>query len=494
LTSETVADEPTAWERARDLAGTPFDVATGPLVRWTLLAWPNATDDTTEHLLVVVAHHLITDGWSSDLLVGEVVAVHRALTADSEPALPRLTVGYRDFAQWQRARLAGDRLEEHLAFWRERLDGVPALDLPTDRPRPRRQQFAGATVETTIDESTRVALARLGAERGATLHMVLRTAWTWLLAAWSGQERFAVATPVAGRVSPDVEGLVGMFVNTLAIPALVAPDQPFGDAVSEVRDSVLDALAHQELPFELLVADLRIERDVSRSPVAQTLFAVQNFALRDHAASAQADASRSGLSAWWQPVDTGGTRFDLECQVVEVAGGLRSTFTYSTALFEESTIVELAGHWSRALARLAALPGTLPGELGIPLAARVAPSAAPGPEDAPPDDDAAVESEQLVATVWSEVLGVRPGPHDDFFRLGGHSLLATQVSVRVAALLDVEVPVAVLFEEPTLHAYARAVEELVLAEIDALSDEEARELLAADTPTVSDPAEEPVNR
>ncbi|WP_340541044.1 amino acid adenylation domain-containing protein, partial [Nocardioides sp. GXZ039] len=347
LTSETVADEPTAWERARDLAGTPFDVATGPLVRWTLLAWPSATDDTTEHLLVVVAHHLITDGWSLDLLVGELTRAYHASASGLEADLPELPVGYRDFAHWQRERLTGDRLDQHVGFWRERLAGLEPLDLPTDHPRPPVQEFGGADHPFVIDAELAERLRDLARSHGATLYMVLLAAFGVVLGRWSRQDDVTIGSPIAGRVSPDVEDLIGMFVNLLTMRVRLDGDPSFADLLRATREEVLGAFDHQELPFEQLVGELDLPRDVSRSPLFQAVLTLQNFSRR------AASHSSADLEVTWGPVATPATRFDLEAQLVEVEDGLVGTLTYSTALFDEETIARLAGHWLTVLEAVA---------------------------------------------------------------------------------------------------------------------------------------------
>ena len=499
LSVEVVSSEAAAWAVARRYAGVPFDLAAGPLVRWHLLGWAVPEEEVpeeavpkegvlggaeSEHLLVVVAHHIVTDGWSSDVLVAELVSAYGALRVGVEPELPEVPVTYADYAVWQRDRLTGSNLESHLAYWRDQLSGLPALELPTDRGRPARQVYSGAAVDVVVPAELRAALLRLGREHGATLYMTLAAAYSWLLAAYSGQREFAVGCPVAGRLSSDLEPIIGMFVNTLAIPVRLSEDAAFTEVLADTRRAVLGGLEHQELPFEQLVGHLGIARDVSRSPLVQTLLVVHNFALRDHSAQ----VARSGLEVQWQPVDSGATRFDLECQVVEVAEQLRTTFTYNTALFDESTIAELARRWLTVLARVTALPNGTLAELGIPLAVHTAGAdsgASVAPDEASPrvtgdDPDRPLsDGEQLVAGVWTEVLAlpqVRPG--DDFFALGGHSLLATQVASRLSMLLEVDVPVALLFSAPTLAAYSRAVEELLIAHLGELSEQETELLLA----------------
>lgn len=240
-----------------------------------------------DHVLHLAMHHIVSDGWSLDLLLGDVAAGYAALR-DGGPPPPAPTLGYVDYAAWQRARLDGPASGDGFAYWAGALAGVPPLELPTDRPRPAVQSYAGGTHRFTVDADLTDGLRRLSRAHRATLYMTLLTGLQAVLFRYSGQRDFAIGSPVAGRVVPELENLVGLFVNTLALRADLAPigataDSPaaepsFADLLRRTRGTVVRALAHQEIPFERLVRELNVPRDVSRSPVFQVLFTLQNYA------------------------------------------------------------------------------------------------------------------------------------------------------------------------------------------------------------------------
>ncbi|MFI6451109.1 amino acid adenylation domain-containing protein [Streptosporangium amethystogenes] len=317
----------------------PFDLERGPLLRAVLVL---LTPD--DHVLLLAAHHTVIDGWSSDLLIRELLALHDGETPPPAP------VGYGDYAHWQRGR---DHRRE-LGHWRDRLAGLPALELPTDRPRPAEQRHEGAALDVRVDADLTRRLAELGAASGATPYMTLLAAFQVLLARYSGQADFAVGSPVAGRGLPELDGVVGMFVNTLVLRADLADDPPFTTFLARTRESALDAFAHQELPFDQLVSELNVVRDVSRSPLAQVTFALQNFK------AGQEDGRVSYLTL---PART--TRFDLGLYLFESPDGLVGHLSYSTALFDPETVELLAARFETLLRSIVADPGARVGELSL---------------------------------------------------------------------------------------------------------------------------------
>ncbi|MEZ0073108.1 amino acid adenylation domain-containing protein [Planotetraspora sp. GP83] len=320
----------------RELART-FDLAEGPLVRALLVRLAPA-----DHVLLLAAHHLVTDGWSFDVIMRELFAIMRG----ESPAAP--AVQYGDYALWQRDHEYG----REVAYWKERLAGVPVLDLPTDRPRPPEMGHAGALHGFEID----VDVAELAHAHAATPYMVLLAAFQVLLSRYSGQPDFAVGSPIAGRGLPELDGVVGMFVNTLAMRADLTGDPTFADFLARVRESALDAYAHQDLPFDRLVTELNVERDVSRSPVVQATLALQNFA----AGTASGDLALSSF-----PVEAGVARFDLSLYLFEKPGGLSGHFSYNTALFDPGTIERMAGHLTVLLREIVADPSRRLSELPL---------------------------------------------------------------------------------------------------------------------------------
>ncbi|WP_440070168.1 amino acid adenylation domain-containing protein [Streptosporangium sp. OZ121] len=322
-----------------DLA-VPFDLERGPLLRAVLVRI--AADD---HVLLIAAHHTVIDGWSSDLLIRELLALHDGGTPPPAP------VGYGDYALWQRGR---DHRRE-IDHWRDRLAGLPAIELPTDRPRPAEQRHEGAALDVRVDADLTRRLAELGTAAGATPYMTLLAAFQVLLARYSGQTDFAVGSPVAGRGLPELDGVVGMFVNTLVMRADLADDPSFTTFLARTRETALDAYAHQELPFDQLVNELNVVRDVSRSPLAQVTFALQNF---------KAGEEDGRVSYLTLPART--TRFDLGLYLFESPdGGLAGHIAYGTALFDPETVELLAARFETLLRSIVADPDTRVGELSL---------------------------------------------------------------------------------------------------------------------------------
>ncbi|WP_326820140.1 non-ribosomal peptide synthetase/MFS transporter [Streptosporangium sp. NBC_01756] len=349
----TADDEATAQVLIDEAATEPFDLADGPLLRALLV---RLADD--DHRLLVTTHHIVGDGWSVDLLLRDLAAAYHARRADDPAALPDLPISYGDFAHWQRQTQTGPALDRQLEFWSDRLAGVPALELPTDRPRPATQAFDGDWHIADADADLTAAVNRLSRERGSTLFMTLLAAYQVLLARHSGQDDFAVGSSSAGRSLAELENVVGMFVNMLPMRARLDDDPTFDELLERTRVEVLDAFDHAEVPFEQLVNALGVPRDVSRSPVFQAMFALQNYQM-----GRIADAGSSDLRIAWLPMDLRATRFDIELHVIEVPDGLIVKFVYNTALFDEATVAGMADRFLTLLRSIVAAPATRVSEL-----------------------------------------------------------------------------------------------------------------------------------
>ncbi|WP_232663170.1 non-ribosomal peptide synthetase/MFS transporter [Pseudonocardia sp. TRM90224] len=322
-------------EGARELVtaflAAPFDLAVGPVARALLVRI--APDD---HVLALAVHHIAADGWSVGLLVGEI------LTALSGGMMRELPVRYRDYAGWQRAQDA----ERDVDFWRERLVGVAPLELPTDRPRPPEPTHEGATHRFTMPAAVVAGVERLAAEHGATPYMVLLAAFAALLGRRARQHDVTIGSPTAGRPVPELDGLVGCFTTMLTMRVDLAGDPSFTQLLHRVRDSAVDAYAHQDLPFERLVAELNVPREVSRTPLFQVVFAMQNYR-SGTGAPGRLDVADFGPSVW-------ATRFDLE---LYTGGDGGFQFIFNTALFTEASIVRLGEHLTALVAGAVAEPG-----------------------------------------------------------------------------------------------------------------------------------------
>ncbi|HTG35429.1 MAG TPA: amino acid adenylation domain-containing protein [Thermoanaerobaculia bacterium] len=326
----------------------PFDLERDPVLRASALRLAPG-----EHELLMVVHHIAADGWSLGVMVEEIVSLYDPRT----PGLPTLAVQYADFAVWQREWLQGETLERQLAYWRERLAGAPALDLPTDRPRPPAQSFRGATRMHAIGAPATQALAALARRHDATLFMLLLAAMQTLLGRYAGQDDVVLGSPIANRTRAEIEPLIGFFVNTLALRGDLAGDPPFGELVARARRAALEAYAHQDLPFERLVEELRPERRLSHNPIFQVMFALQNTPLRS--------IELPGLT--FSPVEFAfpATRFDLEVFFTESEGGLAVQLTYATDLFDATTIARLESHLDTLLAAALAGPSRRLSELPL---------------------------------------------------------------------------------------------------------------------------------
>ncbi|WP_420126163.1 amino acid adenylation domain-containing protein [Longimicrobium sp.] len=332
---------------ARRLAGEAvqrlFDLRTGPLFRTSLLRL--AADD---HVLVLAMHHVVTDGWSMGVLFGELSALYQAFARGEASPLPELPVQYADYAVWQRGWLSGEVLERQIEWWRERLDGAPpVLELGTDRPRQMTPGRRVGRVFRPLPAETAEGVRALARREGATLYMVLLTALDVLLARWSGQEDVVVGTPVANRTRRETEGLIGFFVNTLALRTDLSGNPSFQALLGRVREATLGAYQHQDVPFERLVEALQVERSLSHTPLFQVMFAVNDGGAGDR-------PSWGGLEV--EPFGAGGgaAKFDLDVMVVEQGGELGVGFTYRDELWDVPTMERLAAAYAVLLEAAAA--------------------------------------------------------------------------------------------------------------------------------------------
>ncbi|MET0395972.1 MAG: condensation domain-containing protein, partial [Longimicrobiaceae bacterium] len=351
-----LAPEARAWtarERVRAEAATPFDLARGPLLRARLIR----LDDDDWGLLLTL-HHIVTDGWSTGILMGELSAFYTAIAAGREARLPALPVQYPDYAAWQRGWLAGPVLERQLEYWRERLaDAPPLLELPVDRPRPPVQSPRGAHRTFAVSERATAVLRELTGREGATVFMTLLAGWQALLARWSGQDDVLVGTPIAGRNRVETEGLIGFFVNTLVLRAELAGAPSLRRLLAQVRETTLGAYAHQDIPFEKLVEELHPERSLAHTPLFQVMFILQNN-------------ERGSLELGGLGVETLGhegetTHFDLSLAMVEGKSRLVGAASYRTELFDADTIDRMLAHYVTLLERAAAEPDLPLAELPI---------------------------------------------------------------------------------------------------------------------------------
>ncbi|WP_344525573.1 amino acid adenylation domain-containing protein, partial [Streptomyces rectiviolaceus] len=336
-----------------DALAEPFDIETGPLLRVRLLR-----TGPDRSALVVAMHHLVSDRWSIAVFLNELSELYEAFAAGRPSPLGELAIQYGDFASWQCQQIGGDGWQQGLSYWREHLAGAPAvLDLPTDRPRPAVQGFNGGSVPVDLPPALIRELAALAGRHGATPYMALLTVFKILLHRYTGQDDIVVGVPTALRGHAEVEPLIGYFVNTLPIRADLSGGPGFEAVLTRVRDACLGAYAHQDIPFELIVADLNTARDLSRPPVYQVSF---SYGREPVPTLAMAGARLTRL-----PVRSEGARFDLELQAFDTDGGVTGWFEYDRDLFDEETVVRLAGHFRRLVEQIVARPDAPIGDLDL---------------------------------------------------------------------------------------------------------------------------------
>jgi amino acid adenylation domain-containing protein len=343
LSGEAHARERLA-QRLREEVPRGFDLARGPLFRAQL--YRLAPDS---HVLLLAMHHIISDGWSLGILMRELGQLYGCFSRGEAPVLPAPRLQYRDFARWQRSWLQGEALEVQLSHWRSRLAGAPqVLELPADRPRPAVESNRGAIYAFTLPLELANALRGLARREGATLYMTLLAGFTLLLSRYSGQQDLLVGTPVANRNRAEIEDVVGFFVNTLVLRADLSGNPSAREFLARTREACLDAYAHQDLPFERLVEEMRPARDMSRNPLFQVMFALQNAPIQP--------LELPGLTLTPVDVERGAVQFDLTLTVQESVEGLIGVFNYATDLFNESTIARMATHWRTLLEAMIASP------------------------------------------------------------------------------------------------------------------------------------------
>ncbi|MGW1062488.1 amino acid adenylation domain-containing protein [Micromonospora rubida] len=362
LTITGAADEAAAQALVDVASMEPFDLAAGPLLRALLIRLADddgnpasAPQDGTpdrrnvdDHVLFLAQHHIVGDGWSVDVLLRDLITLYHG----GEP--PALPVQYGDFAVWEAGELDGPAARGHLDWWKSRLAGITPLELPLDAPRPATQTYRGDFVEFQLDPADTERLNALTRAGGGTLFMTLFAAYQVLLARHAGQDDFAVGASVAGRSVPELENVVGMFINMLPLRAELAGDPTFTELLERTRHSVLDSFEHAEVPFAKVVHELGLPRDVSRSPVFQAMFVLQNYEMgRFTGVSDSAD-----VRFQWTPMELRATRFDFELHAVETTEGLWGKLVFNTDLFTRETVERIARRWTTLLRAVVAAPDT----------------------------------------------------------------------------------------------------------------------------------------
>ena len=329
---------------ANEEAVFPFDLTRGPLLRARLLRVEEG-----ESVLLLSTHHIVSDGWSVNVLLRELSAHYLAFASGKPSLLPELSIQYVDYTLWQRQWLSEDVLQTQLSYWQAHLRGAPlVLKLPTDRPRPAVLTYHGARHVFTLPKGLSEDLNTLSQREGVTLFMTLLAAWQTLLWRYSGQDDLLVGTPIANRSHAHLEDLIGFFVNTLVLRGDLSGDPSFSTLLRRVREACLEAYAHQDLPFEHLVETLQPQRDLSHTPLFQVLFILQNVPTQTF--------EFPGLRLRSLDIERATAKFDLSLSLRETGSGLMGVLEYNTDLFEADTIARMAAHWQRLLEGVVADP------------------------------------------------------------------------------------------------------------------------------------------
>jgi amino acid adenylation domain-containing protein len=322
----------------------PFDLSRGPLIRGSVLQLGDE-----EHVGLLTMHHIVSDGWSTGILVREVATLYVAFCGGSSSSLPPLPIQYADFAQWQRQWLQGEVLETQIAYWKKQLAGAPALiDLPTDHPRPAVQTFRGVHQSLVLPKHLQEGFKALSRQEGVTLFMTFLAAFKVLLSRYTSQDDLIVGTPIANRNRLETEGLIGFFVNALVLRTDLSGNPSFREFLRRVREVCLGAYGHQDLPFDRLVEELHVKRDLSRNPLFQVMFVLHNASLRT--------VDLPGLTLSPVEGDSETAHFDLTLQIVDTEQGLTAAFVYNTDLFEAGTIARMLGNFQTLLEAVIADP------------------------------------------------------------------------------------------------------------------------------------------
>lgn len=449
----------------REEQARPFDLAAGPLIRAAVVHV--APDET---VLAVTMHHIISDGWSIDVFLDELCRFYAArIGGDAEPPEP-LAVQYVDFAAWQRRRYESGLLAPQLDYWRDALAGAPTLlELPTDRPRPEAQSYQGAVHTMTIDAPLTALLSRRARESGVTAFMTLLAAFGIALRRWSGQDDMVIGFPAAGRSRSELEPLIGMFVNTVPIRLQIPEGTSFTSLLAQVRARTVDALTHQEVPFEKLVDELGVERSLSWSPLFQAMFISQSA---PPALPPPEGLRVEAITA----AETGTAKFDVTLAIAERDDRLAVNLEYDRALFDAATMARFADEYAGLLRDGLEAPEA-------PLAISAPRDHVPSRRATPPAAPAAVAAqagrpatpvEAMLAEIWRDVLRLDDvRVTDNFFEVGGDSIVSIQVIAQLRHR-GWRIDPKQIFRHQTIRALAAVAEPAVASR--AQAEDETRPL------------------
>jgi thioesterase domain-containing protein len=471
LTDLTSVADPTAeaYQLARREVEEPFDLSSAPLFRVRLF---RAT--ALDHVFLCTMHHIITDAWSLQVFAKELARLYSAFSQGQAPSLPPLPIRYGDFAEWQLEWFHTDRVQQQLAYWKNKLEGAPALlEMPTDIPRPQEQTFEGAIEFVPISSDIIEGIKNVATRCQATPFMVQLAAFKVLLYRYAKQDDVLVGIPVTGRNRVETEGLIGFFVNTLVLRDDLSGNPRFTDLVTQVRETLMGAFSNVDVPFEKVVEVLQPERNLSFNPLFQVMFATLKSAVRSH--------QFGDLTAFPYVVSPETSIFDLSFTVIEdIDQKWWAQIEYNTNLFKQERISRMLSDYTSVLegvvsgpeGHILALP--LP---SLPESADIlnVSSADKGSSNEITKRKSPVSStrrvserridpidqeQKLLVEIWKQVLGVREvGIRDSFFDIGGHSLMAARLVAQIHEVTGRRIPVSAIFRAPTIEAFAPLLRE-----------------------------------
>jgi non-ribosomal peptide synthetase component F/thioesterase domain-containing protein len=433
------------WESIRAEASAGLNLVRGPLMRARLFRLR-----PQEHVLVIVTHHILVDGWSQNVIQRDLWAIYDTLREGQEPSLPPLTIQYGDFVHWQQEWLASDLAVDELDFWKKQLAApLPVLNLPTDRP-PRNLQSSQGGMETVLFQEDLIqSLKKLCRSQDVTMFMLMLTCFGALLHRYTDQEDILIGSPVANR-KPETELLIGPFAGPVTLRLSLSGNPTLRELLGRVRDLTADALSHTDLPFEVILEKVEVRSVHGRNPLSQCYFFYQTAFLQPR--------QLRGLTITPLPDFALGTHFELQLGLLERREGVRAQLEYNLRLFEPATIKEILGLYEKLLCAFVENPEQHLSDLPLPERARQGivqdGDSVPKPDYMPPRDPVEV----ALAQIWQEVLErPRIGVCDDFFDLGGHSLLAARLLAQIERSLGKELPLASLLDAATIEQQARLI-------------------------------------
>jgi thioesterase domain-containing protein/acyl carrier protein len=460
--------EAEALRLATEEARRPFAFDGEPLLRTTL-----ARLGAEDHRLFVTLHQFVIDCTSIyQVLLPELTALYEAFSNDRPSPLQDLPIQYADYSYWQRHQIKNDGLVPQLAYWQERLSGAPDLQLSSDQPPPARRSFRGAMLPFRLPESLSSALRSLSYEERVTPFMTLLASFKALLHLYTPQDDVTVGTATAGRKRPELDPLMGYFLNYLVLRTDMTGDPSFRELLGRVREVTLGALSHDDIPFDRLVRELHPERHPSRNPLFQVAFTHAPGLSMAYSSASSTNTIAPSWTLTQLDVDVGTSKFDLSVDIDDGPEFVAGRLFYSTDLFAATTIDQMIGHWEMLIAGLVADPNRRLSDLPQ-LTQAVARPAVPPPTNNVPDRRVSPEPteprsrneasgiaprdelEHLLTTIWERALGVQPiSIRENFFHLGGDSLLAIRVFYQIEKALGKHLPLATLFEAPTIEELA----------------------------------------